>query len=306
LVLQAHFPLFDPNDEHTTLLGREEIIEQVSEEVENIATADKFHPLRVTSTRGMGKTFLLKKICTESVGIFELVTAAKYGCVLSMECGLLKNELSNTEFLLDNFWHLVIYHHIFFIFHQRLVDGKNFSGLSIDQIIEILKTLKPSPQMDTNVFNWMLTFKSRSVSNFLDELIRLTTIAFKIPEKEKIRPVFLIDNAHFLLSTEFPNKRNTILSLLLIELSIKRPVCFVSVTNDGKLVQFSDFTSFIPVHLELKCLNMNDKESAENKNDAKNKKINKKRKKTSSAPFPKKKKKCGNERTSLCLLRNRK
>jgi len=260
------FPTFDSNGDELTMRGRDEAIASVQRAFEELTLrkSDKYLPVVVATSRGMGKTFFLKKIA-RSDSLYVARKARNVGRIITMECA--KAMEIFTEFaptrteILEYFWSALAVHHILHLFNGYRVGPIDFQSRTLVAILNIRKGgYRPTDSLDA----WIYDTLRLSDENLFKMLRDLTNNAFGVQDESL--PLILLDNVHALTteiekySSEFPQQRHTILSKLLTALAPFRIPIVVAGTCDGKLEKIAEYSNFIPRHVFLHCLTIPDAE----------------------------------------------
>jgi hypothetical protein len=223
-------------------------------------TEDKYRPIVISTTRGMGKTFILKKIGKHDLGenynIQPIKEAGEYGRIISMDCDYFWQNIADSGINRRYYWNVIIVYHILHLFKGSSMNGINFSQSGLNFIIQQLQI-----STSDTLGSWVKRFISYSTEDAFQQLIVLTKNAFGCSSNAK--PVILLDNAHVLAKKvtnveSTKQKNHTLLSLMLTDLCNYRPICLVAGTTDGNLNMLIDFSSFIPAPLHLTPFSMED------------------------------------------------
>jgi hypothetical protein len=260
------FPFFEANgDTDLTLLGRDDVVKKINDITlpdsnDRNNRRQKYWPIIISTSRGMGKTFLLKMIGMQKVKDHLknawIQDAKACGRVLSFD--FLKNPNAiKCEKDIDSFFPRLMVYFLCLIFDGRQVDGINFSKLG------------PFADVGTFVGNqkkfneWKKCCLQKDLDDMMDEYMRLTNIAFSVdPDSEmyKAPPVFLFDEVQWICGSadtismfDKSNPRShTLLSLMLTKLSTRhRPICICTGTNNGEILSISEKSSIFPQVLSL-------------------------------------------------------
>ncbi|KAJ3338798.1 hypothetical protein HDU83_007910 [Entophlyctis luteolus] len=256
---RLEFPFFvsPDSDEHLTLLGRDEVVRRINQVIDNRSEWAKYMPLIISTSRGMGKTFLLKMIGSQRLQQ-ELknptfVEAASFGRVLSFDFG--KNPTAVTGVAeASSFPKRLMVYYLCRMFRDTVVDGIHFQECEFEQITFLVAR---QPKFK----NWLSKIWNLSTADVIDEYVRLTNNAFGVSCKTP--PVFLLDEIQLLSGrTNIVSKvglqglqYHTYLSLLLTQLANSRkPVCICAGTSDGNLLRITEYTTMVPEILSLTTL----------------------------------------------------
>lgn len=253
--VQFHF--FTPGEEHfLDLLGRDDVLSKINRTVRPPRFQNKplkAQPIIISTSRGMGKTFLLKMVGMQKVKDelknSWIVQAGCYGRIVSFDFTKSRTIIQNLIDTQTFFAKLMIFH-LCKLFANRSVDGIHFDEISnVDQVSAFQGAQSEFNQWKARALSWRL-------DAVIDEYIRLTNIAFGV--KCEVPPVFLLDEIQIICkdagikSTAYSNLNHTFLSLLLSELAGKHmPICVCTGTNDGNLISVAEMTSIAPVTLSL-------------------------------------------------------
>lgn len=141
------YPSFEPNGDSIKMVGRKRQIKKLVEVVSSLDTKPKMEVVIISSTRGMGKTFFLKKACLIQHG--PIYAARQVGRIITMEA-----KAGCDYFLKDQnfsyFWPRVIVFNILEMFHGCTVNGIPFLQKAPDTIFQ-WSIMSPDPRYD---FYW--------------------------------------------------------------------------------------------------------------------------------------------------------
>eukprot|EP01124_Arcella_intermedia_P023270 TRINITY_DN3654_c0_g2_i3.p1 TRINITY_DN3654_c0_g2~~TRINITY_DN3654_c0_g2_i3.p1 ORF type:complete len:627 (+),score=103.37 TRINITY_DN3654_c0_g2_i3:227-2107(+) len=220
--------------------------------------SEKYEPIIISTSRGMGKTFFMKKLVkgdlsnigTEPIKMIQ--DAYKLGRVATMEASHMDQFLVNTE-LINKFWQMTIIFNLTYIFDETRVDGINFENRSISSILACLTTAT------TPLEKWIKQVLNSSVDNACKEMIRLTNIAFH-QQDLTTRPVFLIDNVQYLakqtdIQSTKPGLNHTKLSCIINQLISYRVLAIFAGTTSGNIELVAEYSNFVPIYIHLSRLN---------------------------------------------------
>jgi Cdc6-like AAA superfamily ATPase len=241
------FPFFETKDidNHIDILGRDDLIKKVNSIMHNRLNKDKYWPVIISTSRGMGKTFFLKKygmqqikdhLKTDIVG-----HAITTGRILSFDFVKHPNAIQNENDVYSFFPRLMVF------FLCRIFSGKQVDGINFDRIMSFDKVATASGQQ-LKFKRWLLKWQtSNAVEEMIDEYIRLTNIAFGTTHNSP--PVFLLDEIQILrdltnVKSSFLRdgtpQNHSLLSLLLTQLAGKlKPICICTGTNNGKIISIT-------------------------------------------------------------------
>ncbi|KAJ3336728.1 hypothetical protein HDU83_009233, partial [Entophlyctis luteolus] len=253
------FPFFvSPDcDEHLTLLGRDEVVRRINQVIDNRSGWPKYMPFIISTSRGMGKTFLLKTIGSQRLKQ-ELkspffVEAAALGRVLSFDFGRIPSAVTGVSEASSFPKRLMVYY-LCRMFGGSIVDGLHFQDSEFSAITDV-------DARQPKFKGWLSKVLALSTDQVIDEYVRLTNIAFGVSCGTP--PVFLLDEIQLLcgrtnIVSRFGNQGpqyHTYLSILLTQLAIfQKPVCICAGTNDGNLLSLTEYTSIVPEILSLTTL----------------------------------------------------
>jgi len=253
------FPFFETKDidNHIDILGRDDLIKKVNSIMHNRLNKDKYWPVIISTSRGMGKTFFLKKygmqqikdhLKTDIVG-----HAITTGRILSFDFVKHPNAIQNENDVYSFFPRLMVF------FLCRIFSGKQVDGINFDRIMSFDKVATASGQQ-LKFKRWLLKWQtSNAVEEMIDEYIRLTNIAFGTTHNSP--PVFLLDEIQILrdltnVKSSFLRdgtpQNHSLLSLLLTQLAGKlKPICICTGTNNGKIISITEKSAILPQVLSL-------------------------------------------------------
>ena len=125
------YPTFEPNGDSIKMVGRKRQIKKLVEVVSHMDTKPKMEVVIISSTRGMGKTFFLKKACLLQYG--PIYAARQVGRIITMEakagCDYFLQDLN-----FSYFWPRVIVLNILEMFDGCIVAGFSFQQKAPDTI----------------------------------------------------------------------------------------------------------------------------------------------------------------------------
>jgi hypothetical protein len=257
------FPFFESvNDgymnyfDSKALLGRDKVIQEINDIIGR-RELDKYQPIIISTSRGMGKTFLMKCVGTQKVkeqlkcGL--IVDALKFGRIISFDFAAAAQFAIPTEKDIPTFFTRLLIYYLCRLFNGTMVDGIEFELIS--QFGEIVGFQGKQVAFRT----WLLNSNRLNAEDMMTEYIRLTNIAFKTQSDSP--PVFLLDEIQGLCKTTKVqstfNANNVIvchsfLSLLLTQLAGKhKPVCICTGTNNGSIISITEKSKIIPKIISL-------------------------------------------------------
>ena len=245
------FPFFEPNGEaYLTLVDREQVLSKINDAIMDNKQFGKYRPIIISTSRGMGKTFLMKMIALQRVpsGLEsqEIKEAGSYGRILSFDFAKYLDERSIEK--IGSFFPRLMIFYLCMLFDGCEVDGIFFSQIQFDDVASF--------KGDQDRFNiWKQKCLRLGTDWVIGEYIRLTNIAFSV--NCATPPVFLLDEIQLLCSSTttrsgFDDEYHTIFSLLLSKLAgTHKPVCICSGTNNGKILKISEKSLIVPQVLSL-------------------------------------------------------
>jgi hypothetical protein len=247
------------------LVGRTQQIEELRRVIANYSNWSKFVVPTLITSRGMGKTFLLKRLGlqreNDAIDIPEFKNAGKVGRVISIETVEAVNAFGDASLSIETcFWQSTIILHLAHIFNNTTVDGIYFESFSLNKILSLWNV-----ESKTKFESWAKKTLENSVDYAFSELTRLTNLAFRVHDTST--PLFLLDNVHSLTtptsvqSTSYTTKKplfHTQLSSLLNKLTSVRPFCIVAGTADASLSLLSEYSNFVPHNIYLTPFKMVD------------------------------------------------
>ena len=252
---QISFPFSESNGEtYLPLLGRDKLVKKIND----IASFShpKYQPIIISTSRGMGKTFLLKMIGLQKMKpelqnpIFK--EAGLCGRILSFDFARNPTKFKETSDI-ELFLKRLMIFYLCLLFDGTQVDNINFKRIQLDNIDSF-----GGHQKRYN--SWIKNCMDKSVEQMIDEYMRLTNLAFEVPldsSRYTTPPVFLFDEVQILcketdLVSNFYQNYHTFLSLLLTKLSVKqKPVCICAGTNNGNIVDIAEHSVILPQTLSL-------------------------------------------------------
>jgi len=246
------FPELEVNDVFLSMQGRVQQVQQLKKILDNLKSASKHEIVVLSTARGMGKTFFLKKVVFEDID--ALKQARQVGRIISTEAqNCFTQFIGANVSLFDNFWQCLIAHHLVGLFRETKVNGVNFRYLSLTEVLRIKTQLIQSNQLEQLIHK----ITSSHLSEAVQLLMEYTNSAFNT--KNTSKPVFLLDNAHVFArqflqdrpSTLDQSLNHTLLSSLLSLLGPSRIPCIVACTNDGKLDILAEYSNIRPRYIRL-------------------------------------------------------
>ncbi|KAI9335692.1 hypothetical protein BDR26DRAFT_936335 [Obelidium mucronatum] len=229
---KLEFPFFTGSSEYEfneniSLLGRDKItIQEMNDILSERRRWQKYRPLIVCSSQGTGKTFFLKCVGSQRLGLSlkcpDLVKAAAIGRVLSFD------------------------------FSKHLIQIT-----SVFEADSFLKQLMVETGQH-KFKEWLDSVWVSSTDHVMKEFMRLTDLAFGVRSDAPL--VFLFDEVQTLCkSTEIPSKFrekitffHTGLSILMVRLDThQRPVCLCAGTSDGNIHDIVSYSCVIPAVFSL-------------------------------------------------------
>ena len=246
----------EPNGDNLPLLERRDTLKQIAQYFDTIDNTPKYGAICIITSRGMGKTFLLKKLGHHQLGnagitIPHLKEAGLVGRVIGIECEAARPNFGSKFDDFAKFWQLMIAAHITMLFKDSNVNGINFVPLSYESVVNVYRhQLSRTPTE-----RWILAFCEKPITIACQEFIHLSNMAFGT--QSQVKPVFLLDNVQGLarLSTDIESKvakvKHTVLSLLLQQLYEYRPPCLIAGTSDGNLQLITDYSLVHPIPVYL-------------------------------------------------------
>ena len=264
---QVMFPFFQPNGESfLTLLGRDDVLERINEILlpvpqDRQMRPQKYWPIIISTSRGMGKTFLLKMVGMQKVKAelknVWIEDAIQCGRVLSFDFAKETiNPAIETSEDINTFLASLMVYFLCLHFDGTQVDGINFEKIDFKNVVKFVGKQKK--------FNdWKSKYLQHGPDVMIEEYMRLTNIAFSVDPKTEMYnapPVFLFDEVQSLtkptgIQSKFLQNNpqfHTLLSLLLTALATKHyPVCICTGTSNGEIISITDNSVIIPQVLSL-------------------------------------------------------
>jgi hypothetical protein len=248
---QVRFPFFPPNGEsYMTLFERDDVLQSINEIASSESRLQKYTPIIISTTRGMGKTFLLKMLALQRVEdrfkCARIENAKNCGRIISFDFSELPEALKGSE--VKQFIKKLLIFYLCFIFDGTFVDGILFEKIdfgNLNKICDISNIV-----LKQHISGWW----AMDIDTMMDEYIRLTNIAFNT--SCDIPPVFLFDEIQEILDSTTKKSMDghyyTVFSTLLASLSRKyQPLCICSGINHGDVDLVREATIFIPRILSL-------------------------------------------------------
>ena len=249
------FPFFETkdSDNYIDILGRDNVITKINTIMDDRLNKDKYWPVIISTSRGMGKTFLLKKFgmqkIKDNLKTDIIGNAIATGRILSFDftSGSIKNEDDVYSF----FPRLMVF------FLCRIFDGTQVDGINFEKTEFDLVSSHRGRNLNFN--QWLSKVARYRTEAMVDEYIRLTNIAFGTTHDAP--PVFLLDEIQNLchptnVTSSFLRDKtpqiHSQLSLLLSQLAGKlKPVCICTGTNNGNIISITEKSKFLPQVLSL-------------------------------------------------------
>ena len=180
---QIFFPFFVHNGEsYLTLLGRDDVVKQINSIVlldpnNRLAQRQKYWPIIISTSRGMGKTFLLKMIGMQKMKAelknVLIEEAGSCGRILSFDFAKNPTAIQTVDDARDFFPRLMIYF-LCLLFDAKQVDGINFEKINFEVV--------RNHQGKQKKFNdWLFSVWKSDCDTIMDEYILLKNIAFAVP-----------------------------------------------------------------------------------------------------------------------------
>jgi hypothetical protein len=238
------------------LLARDEILKEIN--TKSAPERPKYSPFIISTSRGMGKTFFLKKIGAQEVpkGLENkrIQAAMKRGRVLSFDFLLNIDHAPKTVKEASRFpVHLMVFF-LCRLFAKKEVDGIHFEKIqSLSDVTTCIGTQEKFQR-------WLTDCRRADTREMITEYVRLTNIAFQDTQSTCPEPpVFLFDEVQVVCKeTELESKFlgggtfHTILTIILTQLSSGgQPVCICAGTKNGHIMNISATTSIAPLVLSL-------------------------------------------------------
>jgi hypothetical protein len=251
------FPFFEKkdSDNHIDILGRDDAIKNINSIMHNRLNKDKYWPVIISTSRGLGKTFLLKKFgmqqIKDTLKTLIIGNAITSGRILSFDFIKHPNAIQNDDDVYSFFPRLMVFF-LCRIFNGTQVDGINFERTEFDLV-------SSHSGRQPNFNRWLRKVARYRTESMIDEYIRLTNIAFGLADNTP--PVFLLDeiqklcrptNVESSFSRDEKSQKHSQLSLLLTQLAGKlKPVCICTGTNSGKIISITEKSAILPQVLSL-------------------------------------------------------
>ena len=241
------------------LVGRDNVVQQINTIIGNRGQ-DKYQPIIISTSRGMGKTFLMKCVGSQNVKKgFEcdlIKDALEYGRILSFDFAgaAASNAVSEVDDIETFFTRLMIF------FLCRLFDGTEVDGIQFQKISQF-GYIGSFVGKQLAFKTWLTESILLAADDMINEYIRLTNIAFNGICQSP--PVFLLDEIQGLCKPTTVQSKlqenqiiyHTFLSLLLTQLAGKhKPICICTGTNNGNIVQITEMSRIIPQVVSLSTL----------------------------------------------------
>ncbi|KAI3656133.1 hypothetical protein MP638_000601 [Amoeboaphelidium occidentale] len=257
---KIEFPFFAKNgEEYLNVIARNDVLKIINENVKDRANSQKYRPIVISTSRGMGKTFLLKVFGLQKVpdhlNCPEVLYAGRCGRILSFDFSTEASAITD-EYDIDSFFQRLMMFYLCKTFDGSRVDGINFKFEPFSIISNVWRNHPHCPEGTSTLNDWFLKCHSFTVEMMIGEFIRLTNMAFRV--NYDFPPVFLLDEVGELASigtkiVSAPDgSRHTRLSYLLSRLAKHwNPLCICTGTNDGRILRITSMSSFMPLVLSL-------------------------------------------------------
>lgn len=254
------FPFFAPNgEEYLEVVARDDVLKEINRCVRDRITFQKYRPIVISTSRGMGKTFLLKifgmQKVPEHLACAEVQKAGLCGRILSFDFSRDDNTIQSDDDVYTFFQRLMVFY-LCRLFDGSNVDGINFARKDMLEISDLWRSKTTRSGGKTTLDRWFQKCYVFRVDEIIDEYIRLTNIAFDV--NYDFPPVFLLDEVGMLAAaktnriSKFDGSRHTWLSLLLTQLEGKRrPLSISTGTNNGRILDITEMSAMIPLVLSL-------------------------------------------------------
>jgi len=251
----------ETNGEALASVERAEQIATIAATSEEIRQLEKLPVLTIVSSRGMGKTFLMKKGVLDNNTEF-IKEAKQNGRVVSIECGqvfsILKANFPEDQ-IPKLFWPMTIFFHLHCLFagkrvvaQDQIYDFRTTAGqntVSLESIKQIL--------ISQNSFHKMYA----TLEGAYALLLKLTNAVW---QNNTTGTIFLLDEIncltqHTTLLRTDGKSTHTYLSFLLDQLhnlKSNRPLCICAGTTDGDLPLVCDGTHVRVIPLRLTTISM--------------------------------------------------
>ena len=179
---------FEEGELEKELFDRDDVITEINELANERLSRQKYWPIVISTTKGMGKTFLLKKLGSQqlksNLKCPLIQEAISCGRIITFDFIKESESLEDLEDLYSFFARLMVYH-LCLLFDGTRVDGINFK--KIHSFKDVGKTVGKHKSFD----NWLKKWQNSQGTAFtIDEYIRLTNIAFKV--NNNTPPVFFL------------------------------------------------------------------------------------------------------------------
>eukprot|EP00732_Lithocolla_globosa_P000230 Lithocolla_globosa_v1_NODE_58_length_7390_cov_243.140014.p1 type:complete len:611 gc:universal NODE_58_length_7390_cov_243.140014:3450-5282(+) len=235
------------------MYGREEVVEEINDTWSNLSGADKLEVVTVITSRGFGKTFLMKRVVDKiQKKNLSIAKAKEIGRVIAVNCAHFPDLHNNFR----SFFNVIILQHIFWLFHGKTVNGVEFLSKNLSYILE------PSKIVDRRSRHFCEEVLEMDLGAAIQKLKSLTNAAFGV--HSDVAPVFLLDEAQELAFqinefSAFAGRNHTALSWILNKiLPPQRFPLLLAGTWDGSLEKLTEITNAIPKHVSLLPLSGDD------------------------------------------------
>jgi len=241
----------DPN---ATILSRDLQINKITSWADDISL-DKTAVATFISTRGMGKTFLLKRTC--DIQHRRIQEARQKARIISFD----GSEVRTTKdaYML---WKKAIIRHIRVLFHNCEIDGIIFKSSDLENANTVDSTVYPT------LSKWISGVMNSSLTDAVNELVRLTDIAIPTDGIQRATCMFLLDNVQSLVSLDthltsegsasHTSRETHLLDALLASISFGRHLIIIAGTSDHNLNKLCDHSTYRLTRIPLNILSTMD------------------------------------------------
>ncbi|KAI3660775.1 hypothetical protein MP638_001086 [Amoeboaphelidium occidentale] len=220
-------------------------------------TQQKLAPIIISTSRGMGKSFLLKKLGANDLGTSESIIELEQARLNGRTISLTANVDTVNEYKCDyELWLKDVFlRHLSHIFYGYSFREVCFDAKRLNPLLQDLSEASPSFQKFAG------HVKSRSVMEVFDLVMDWTREAFNITSE--VRLVILIDEMQHLLvdmniKSSVYSGNHTFLSLAFSCLKMRRPIIIMTGTNAGELEMMNDYSDVNPHFVGLSLFELED------------------------------------------------
>ena len=235
------------------VVERDDIIHRINSHYESRSSHAKYRPIIISTSKGMGKTFLLKKIGLQQVNEkCSLIEDAKnYGRILSFDFLRIDHGIKDEKDIKVFFKKLMIYYACIYF------DGYQVDNINFTKIDNFANLQNYNDAYDKSLIQWMKRMMELNMNNAIKEYIRLTNVAFQVNNDSP--PIFLLDeiqvlseNTQEISREQIPPVNYTQFAFLLKQLAVDyKPLCLCTGTSNHNIMKIMESTIVAPLVLNI-------------------------------------------------------